>query len=56
MENKEIKVQRIPMDATKDHLIPHLTGKKTAKEMFEAPVGLYLLTTQIAFEYLSKTP
>jgi hypothetical protein len=29
------------MDAIKDHLIPHISKKKTAKEMFYAPVGLY---------------
>jgi hypothetical protein len=29
------------MDAIKDHLIPHISKKKTAKEMFDALVGLY---------------
>jgi hypothetical protein len=29
------------MDAIKDHLIPHISEKKTAKEMFDSPVGLY---------------
>jgi len=29
------------MDAIKDHLIPHISEKKTAKEMFDALVSLY---------------
>jgi hypothetical protein len=29
------------MDAIKDHLIPHISKKKTTKEMFDALVSLY---------------
>jgi hypothetical protein len=29
------------LDAIKDHLIPHIFGKKTTKEMFDALVSLY---------------
>jgi hypothetical protein len=29
------------LDAVKDHLTPHLSEKKTAKEMFDALVGLF---------------
>jgi hypothetical protein len=32
---------RVILDAVKDHLIPHLSEKKTAKEMFDALVSLY---------------
>jgi hypothetical protein len=33
-EVKEAKSQRIILDGVKDHLIPHLAEKKTAKEMW----------------------
>ena len=33
-EVKEAKAQRIILDGVKDHLIPHLAEKKTAKEMW----------------------
>jgi hypothetical protein len=32
---------RTATDAIKDHLIPHISKKKTAKEMFDALVSLY---------------
>jgi hypothetical protein len=35
-ETKEAKAQRISLDGVKDHLIPHLAEKKTAKEMWDA--------------------
>jgi hypothetical protein len=35
-EVKEAKAQRIILDGVKDHLIPHLAEKKTAKEMWDA--------------------
>ena len=33
-EVKEAKTQRIILDGVRDHLIPHLAKKKTAKEMW----------------------
>jgi hypothetical protein len=38
---KEIKSQRVILDSGKDHLIPHLSERKRAKEMFDALVGLF---------------
>jgi hypothetical protein len=40
-EVKEAKTQRIILDGVKDHLIPHLAEKKTAKEMWDALKSLY---------------
>jgi hypothetical protein len=36
-----VKTKRMIMVAIKDHLIPHGSGKKTAKDMFNALVSLY---------------
>jgi hypothetical protein len=38
---KDVKARRILVDGVKDHIIPHLSGKKTAKDMWEALVKLY---------------
>jgi hypothetical protein len=38
---REVKAKQMIMDAKKDHLIPHISEKKTAKEMFDALVSLY---------------
>jgi hypothetical protein len=38
---KDVKTRRIIVDGVKDHIIPHLSGKKTTKEMWEALVKLY---------------
>jgi hypothetical protein len=38
---KDAKAKRIILEAVKDHNIPHLAGKKTAKEMWTAIIGLY---------------
>jgi hypothetical protein len=40
-ETKEAKAQRIILDGVKDHLIPHLVEKKTAKEMWDALKNLF---------------
>jgi hypothetical protein len=40
-ETKEAKAQRIILDGVKDHLIPHLAEKKTAKEMWDALKNLF---------------
>ena len=40
-EMKEVKAQRIILDGVKDHLIPHLAEKKTAKEMGDALKNLF---------------
>jgi hypothetical protein len=38
---KSIKAKRFILDAIKDHLIPHLTGKTHAYEMWESLTKLY---------------
>jgi hypothetical protein len=38
---KDIKSQRVIMDAVKDHLIPHVAEKQSAREMFKALVDLF---------------
>jgi hypothetical protein len=38
---KDGKARRIIVDGDKDHIIPHFSGKKTAKDMWEALVKLY---------------
>jgi hypothetical protein len=40
-KKKEVETKRMIMDAVKDHLIPCVFEKNTAKEMFDALVGLY---------------
>lgn len=39
--HNEDKAKRIILDSLKDHLIPHIAKKKTAKDMFEVLVGLF---------------
>jgi hypothetical protein len=38
---KDVRARRIIVDGVKDHIIPHLSGKKTTKDMWEALVKLY---------------
>jgi hypothetical protein len=38
---KSIKAKTIILDAIKDHLIPHLTGKKNSYEMWDSLMKLY---------------
>jgi hypothetical protein len=40
-KKKEVKAKQVLLDSVKDHLIPHISEKKTAKEMYDALVGLY---------------
>lgn len=40
-EVKETKTHKIIFDIVRDHLIPHLAEKKTAKEMWDALKSLY---------------
>ena len=40
-EIKEAKALRIILDGVKDHLIPHLAKKKSAKEMWDALKNLF---------------
>ena len=40
-EMKEARDQRIILDGVKDHLIPHLGKKTSAKEMWDTLKGLY---------------
>jgi hypothetical protein len=43
---KDVKAKRILVDGVKDHIIPHFSGKKTAKEMWKALVNLYQSNNQ----------
>jgi hypothetical protein len=36
-----VKAKKMILDSIKDHLIPHVSQKKTVKEMFDALVSLY---------------
>jgi hypothetical protein len=38
---KDVKAKRIILDGVKDHLIPHLSGKTTARDMWEALKSLF---------------
>jgi hypothetical protein len=38
---KDVNPRRIIIDGVKDHIIPHLSGKKTAKEMWQSLTKLY---------------
>jgi hypothetical protein len=40
-KKKEVKTKRVLLDSVKDHLIPHISEKKTTKQMYDALVGLY---------------
>ena len=40
-ESHEAKAQRIILDGVKDHLIPHLAEKKTAKEIWDTLTKLF---------------
>jgi hypothetical protein len=36
-----VKAKLVLLDFVKDHLIPHISEKKTTKDMYDALVGLY---------------
>jgi hypothetical protein len=38
---RDVKSRHIILDGVKDHLIPHLSGKKTARDMWEALKSLF---------------
>lgn len=38
---KDVKARMLILDAMRDHIIPHLSRKKSAKEMWEALTKLY---------------
>jgi hypothetical protein len=40
-KKKEVKAKRVLLEYVKDHLIPHIVEKATAKEMYDALVGIY---------------
>lgn len=40
-KKNKLRAKQMIMDAVKDHLIPHIFEKKTAKEMFDSLVSLY---------------
>jgi hypothetical protein len=40
-KKKEIKAKTVLLDSMKDHLTPHLSEKKMAKEMVDALVSLF---------------
>jgi hypothetical protein len=40
-QKREMKAKRVLLDFVKDHLIPHISEKNKAKDMYDALVGLY---------------
>jgi hypothetical protein len=40
-KKKEVKAKRVLLDSVKDHSIPHISEKKTSKDMYDTLVGLY---------------
>jgi hypothetical protein len=38
---REVKAKRVLLESVKDHLIPHIVEKTSAKDMYDALVGLY---------------
>ena len=40
-DNRDIKAKRILLDAIKDHVIPHISGKDHAHQMWTALTNLY---------------
>jgi len=40
-KNKNVKAKIIILDVVKDHIIPHVIGKKNAYEMWESWMKLY---------------
>ena len=53
---KDVKAKRILVDGVKDHIITHLFGKKTTKEMWEALVKLYQSENQSTNLLLRENP
>jgi len=53
---KSIKAKRIILDAIKDHLIPHVTGKTNAYEMWESLTKLYQSTNENRKMVLREKP
>jgi hypothetical protein len=43
---KNVNTRRIIVNGVKDHIIPHMPGKKTTKDMWEALVKLYQFDNQ----------
>ena len=40
-KKKDVKTRKIVLDGVKDHVVSHLSRKKTAGEMWEVPTKLY---------------
>ena len=40
-KKNEAKEKRILVDSIQDHLIPHIVEMKTAKQMYDALIGLF---------------
>jgi hypothetical protein len=52
---KDVKAIKILVDGVKDHIIPHLSGKETTREMWEALVKLYQSDNQSRKMLLRET-
>jgi hypothetical protein len=54
---KDVKTRRIIVDVVKDHIILHLSGKKTTKDMWEALLShnLYLPTAKGKWDKIGIT-
>jgi hypothetical protein len=38
-KKKEVNAKQVSLDSLKDHLIPHISEKKTSKDMYDVLVG-----------------
>ena len=46
-KKKDIKSRRIILDGVKDHVIPHLFGNTTSKDMWEVMNKIFIVITTI---------
>jgi hypothetical protein len=53
---KDVKARILLVDGVKDHILPHLFGKKTTKDMWEALVKLYQSENQSTNLLLRENP
>ena len=54
-EKKDIKAMKIILDAVKDHVIPHISGKDHAHEMWSALTGLFQSLMRIGRWFLERS-
>jgi hypothetical protein len=55
-KKKEVKAKRVLLDSVKDHLIPHISEKKTTKEMYELWWACTKAGMQTKVDFEAPTP